>query len=95
LLSEEEIQTKRAAVAFISRSYSIEDCPENVETDLMEQNRLIAEQKRAFEKQRAEEESKSTGVKLRPNYQIFAGELRKEELVKVITSVDHDAAKCF
>jgi hypothetical protein len=84
-LSEEEIQTEQAAVAFISWTYSLEECPENADPDLMEQNRLIAEQKRAFEKQTAEEESKSTGVKVRPNYQKFAGELRKEELVKVKT----------
>lgn len=85
-LSIDEIKTTESAIKFISKSYSLEESPESGDPVVVEMNRLIAEQKRDVEAQRAEKERRSRKAQpRRASYQVFAGELRRVEAIKIKT----------
>jgi hemoglobin-like flavoprotein len=83
-LEKYDAKVNQEASSVISKTFSLSEVAANTNPVIAEQNRQIAQQKEAFEKQKADEKGKSGNevvveswdkVKAIPNYQNIAGEL--------------------
>jgi hypothetical protein len=62
VLSDEDIKAEQDTIAFISRSYLLEYVAIHLDPVVVQQNRLIAEQKNAYESQAAKKEDNSKPI---------------------------------